>query len=111
VVLLICLVGTYSVNASRFELGLLLAFGIVGYLFRKIGADFSPCILALILGPSLEQTFRQALMRSGGSFAIFVTSPIALTMLVLSLLLLLWNIWRSMRPEKAAWEKALASEE
>ena len=72
VVLLICLVGTYSVNASRFELGLLLSFGILGYLFRKIGADFSPCILALILGPSLEQTFRQALMRSGGSFAIFV---------------------------------------
>ena len=111
VVLLICLVGTYSVNASRFELGLLLSFGILGYLFRKIGADFSPCILALILGPSLEQTFRQALMRSGGSFAIFVTSPIALTMLVLSLLLLLWNIRRSMRPEKAAWEEALARED
>ena len=55
VVMLICLVGTYSVNASRFELGLLLAFGIVGYLFRKIGVDFAPCILALILGPSLER--------------------------------------------------------
>ena len=50
-------------------------------------------------------------MRSGGSFSIFVRSPIALTLLVLSLVLLLWNIWRSLRPEKAAWEKALASED
>jgi putative tricarboxylic transport membrane protein len=111
VILLICLVGTYSVNASSFELGLLLAFGILGYLFKKIGYDFAPCILALILGPSLERTFRQALMRSGGSFSIFIDSPIALTLLVLSLLLLFWNIRRSFRQEKASWEEALASED
>jgi putative tricarboxylic transport membrane protein len=111
VIMLICLVGTYSVNSSRFELGILMAFGVAGYVFKKIQYDFAPCILALILGPSLERAFRQSLMRSGGSFSIFMESPIALTLLVLTSLLLIWNIWRSFRPEKASWEKALEARE
>ena len=110
VIMLICLVGTYSVNASRFELGILMAFGVVGYVFKKIQYDFAPCILALILGPSLERAFRQSLMRSGGSFSIFMESPIALTLLTLTSLLVIWNLWRSFRPKKAAWEKALEGE-
>ena len=111
VIMLICLVGTYSVNASRFELGILMAFGVTGYVFKKIQYDFAPCILALILGPSLERAFRQSLMRSAGSFSIFVESPIALTLITLTCLLVIWNLWRSFRPEKAAWEKALAEGE
>jgi putative tricarboxylic transport membrane protein len=107
VVMLICLVGTYSVSSSRFELGILMVFGIAGYVFRKIQYDFAPCILALILGPSLERAFRQSLMRSGGSFSIFMESPIALTLITLTCLLVIWNLWRSFRPQKASWEKAL----
>ncbi|MDA8125239.1 MAG: tripartite tricarboxylate transporter permease [Deltaproteobacteria bacterium] len=110
VIMLICLVGTYSVNSSRFELGILMAFGVAGYVFKKIQYDFAPCILALILGPSLERAFRQSLMRSGGSFTIFMESPIALTLIVLTGALLIWNLWRSYRPQKAAWEKALEGE-
>jgi len=107
IILLICLVGTYSVNSSSFELLLLVGFGIFGYVFRKLEADIAPFILAMIIGPMLEMAFRQSLMRSAGSFAIFWESTISLILLIASGLLLLWNIYRSLRPAKAAWEKAL----
>jgi len=64
-------------------------------------------MLAMIIGPTMEISFRQSLMRSGGSFAIFLRSPIAVTLITVSFLLFCWNIYRGLRPAKAAWEKAL----
>jgi putative tricarboxylic transport membrane protein len=107
VILLICLVGTYSVNSSVFELSVLLVFGILGYFIRKIQYDMAPLILAMIIGPTMELSLRQALMRSDGSFLIFLESPITMTLISLSVLLLCWNIYRGLRPKKASWEKAL----
>jgi len=107
VILLICLVGTYSVNSSVFELSVLLFFGILGYFIRKIKYDMAPLILAMIIGPTMELSLRQALMRSDGSFAIFWESPITMTLIGVSLLLLVWNIYRGIRPTKASWETAL----
>ena len=107
IILLICLVGTYAMNSSVFELAILLVFGVLGYIFRKVEFDIAPFVLAMIIGPTLEMAFRQSLMRSGGSFAIFFGSPIAFTLIVLSCLLFIWNIYRSLRPTKASWEKAL----
>ena len=75
---LICLVGTYSVNSSIFELVILLGFGVIGYVFRKLEYDIAPFILAMIIGPVIEMAFRQSLMRSGGSFSIFMESPICI---------------------------------
>ena len=106
VILLICLVGTYSVNSSIFELVILLSCGVLGYIFRKLEFDIAPFILAMIIGPALEMAFRQSLMRSAGSFSIFFKSHIACTLLALSCLLFVWNIYRAVRPKKA-WEKAL----
>ena len=106
VILLICLVGTYSLNSSVVELVILLFFGVLGYTFRKLDFDIAPFILAMIIGPTLEMSFRQSLMRSAGSFSIFLKSPIACTLIVLSCLLFIWNIFRAVRPKKA-WEKAL----
>jgi putative tricarboxylic transport membrane protein len=107
VILLICLVGTYAVNSSVVELIILLVSGILGYLFRKLDFDMAPFILAMIIGPTMEMTFRQSLMRSGGSFSIFWKSPISLVLFALSGVLLLWNIYRALRPKRASWEKAL----
>jgi putative tricarboxylic transport membrane protein len=101
VILLICLVGTYSVNLSSFELLVLLGSGTLGYFFRKLHYDLAPFILALIIGPTLEETFRQSLMRSAGSFSIFWQSPIALVFIGISTLLLVWNLYRALwRSEK-----------
>jgi len=97
IVLLICLVGTYSINSSTFELLVLIGSGVLGYIFRKLGYDLAPFILALILGPAMELSFRQSLMRSAGSFSIFWDSPIALTLISLSVLLFLWNLSKSLR--------------
>ena len=110
-ILLICLIGTYSVNTSTFELVILLGFGAFGYIFRKLEYDIAPFILAMIIGPTFEMSFRQSLMRSGGSFAIFWESPITVTIIALSLLLFLWNIYRALRPQRASWEKALEENE
>ena len=107
IILLICLVGTYSVNLSTFELVILIGFGIFGYVFRKLEFDIAPFILAMIIGPMLEMAFRQSLMRSAGSFLIFIGSPISLVLITVSGLLLFWNIFRSLRSTKAAWENAL----
>ncbi len=96
IILLICLIGTYSVNLSSFELLILLGSGVLGYFFRKLGYDLAPFILALIIGPTLEETFRQSLMRSGGSFAIFWERPITLTLILFSFFLLAWNIYKSL---------------
>ena len=107
IILLICLVGTYSVNLSTFELVIVLGFGVLGYVFRKLQYDIAPFVLAMIIGPTLEMAFRQSLMRSGGSFSIFWQSTIAMTLILSSCLLFLWNLYRSLRPRKASWEKAL----
>ena len=106
IILLICLVGTCSLNSSVVELGILLFFGVLGYIFRKLNFDIAPFILAMIIGPTLEMSFRQSLMRSAGSFSIFFKSPIACTLITLSCLLFVWNIFRAVRPKKT-WEKAL----
>jgi len=97
VILLICLVGTYSISLSRFDMIVLLAAGVVGFLFRKLKYDLAPFVLALIIGPTIEESLRQALMRSGGSFEIFWQSPIALSLLLVALTALLVNVYRGLR--------------
>jgi putative tricarboxylic transport membrane protein len=107
VILLVCLVGTYAVNSSVVELIILLVSGVLGYLFRKLDFDIAPFILAMIIGPTMEMTFRQSLMRSGGDFSIFLKSPISLVLLALCGVLLLWKIYRALRSRRASWERAL----
>jgi putative tricarboxylic transport membrane protein len=111
IILLICLIGTYSVNSSPVELAILLGSGVLGYLFKKWQYDIAPLVLAIILGPGAELALRQSLMRSGGSFSIFWESPIALTLMAFSGLLFLWNVFRSVRPGKASWKKAFEESE
>jgi len=110
IILLICLIGTYSINNSTVELYILLIFGVMGYTFRKLQFDIAPLVLAMIIGPMIELALRQALMRSAGSFDIFWNSPIAVTLIIMSVLLFLWNVYRALQPTKTIWEKALAEE-
>jgi len=91
-ILLICLIGTYSVSLSQFDLLCLLGSGVLGYIFRKLRYDLAPFVLALIVGPTMEESLRQALMRSGGSFSIFWESPIALGFIAGACLLFFWSI-------------------
>ncbi len=101
IIMLVCLVGVYTVNLDTFELTVLLGAGVFGYLFRCWGLEIAPLVLAMILGPNAEIAFRQSLLRSGGSFTIFLHSPISLTLIVVSCLLLSWNIYRSVSAKPA----------
>lgn len=91
-ILLVCFVGVYSVNLSGTDLWIMAVSGVVGYLLRKLKFDPAPIVLAMVLGPMMEQALRQALMMSRGEFGIFVTRPIAVTMLGLALLLLVFHM-------------------
>jgi putative tricarboxylic transport membrane protein len=87
-VLAFCIVGCYSVSNSVTDVWIMLAMGGIGYGLRKFGFDLAPVALGLVLGPMLELSLRQSLALSGGTYAIFLERPIALTMFVLALVLL-----------------------
>ena len=76
-VLLLCLVGAYSINNSLLDVTVLIIMGAVGYLFKKLKFDPAPIAVAMVLGPVLENALRQSLRISGGSPLIFVQRPIS----------------------------------
>jgi len=87
-ILLFCLIGSYSVNNSVVEVIIMILFGFVGYILRKFEYEEAPLVLAFILGPMLERNFRQSLIMSDGRLAIFVERPISAVAFIISLLLL-----------------------
>ncbi len=107
ILLLVCLVGTYSMDYDTFPLWVLLIAGVVGYIFQKLKMPLGPLVLANVLGPMTEMSFRQSLMSSNGSFSIFFKSPIAASLIIISFLLFFWNIYRALRPAKTTWEQVL----
>jgi putative tricarboxylic transport membrane protein len=84
--ILFMIIGSYSVARSSFDLTLLLAFGLLGYLLKKLDFDATPLVLAFVLGDKIEVSLRQSLMMGHGSPAILVDRPIALALLVLVLI-------------------------
>jgi putative tricarboxylic transport membrane protein len=104
-IILFCLIGVYSVNSSTFHLLLMIIFGAVGYLMRKLGYEGAPLILALILGPMLEKALRQSLLMSRGSFMIFINRPIAAITLGIAAILLLSNLLPYVKRRRREYEK------
>jgi len=88
-------VGVYAVNNSVVDVWIMSAAGLLGYVLRKLDFEIAPIILGLVLAPMLELSFRQSLAMSAGSYAIFVTRPIAAVMLLIALAFLLLGV-RSM---------------
>ncbi len=83
-ILLFCLAGAYSVNSNPADMLIMVIFGVVGYLMRKLRFEAAPFVLAFILGPLIEMAFRQSLVLSRGSFKIFLQKPVSLTFLCLA---------------------------
>jgi len=100
-VLLFCVLGAYGINNNVFDIFVMLAFGIAGYLLNKKGYEAPPLILAFVLGPLFEVNLRRSLLISQGSFSIFITRPIALGVLICCFLLAivpLYESWRRAKP-------------
>jgi len=85
-ILVISTIGIFAINGNTLELFFGLAFGVIGYVFRKIDIPVAPMVLSLVLGGIMEQSFRQAMTISSGHPKIFVGSPICITLVVLSVL-------------------------
>lgn len=101
IVLFTC-IGVYSTSNSTFDVWVLLAFGIVGYLMALLRLEVVPVLLGLILGPMLEENFRRTLLLSRGSFSVFVERPITAVALGVCAFLLLWTVWGSLRSRVTA---------
>lgn len=88
-IVVLCVVGSYSINMNLFDVGVMVFFGILGYFLTKLKVPTSPAVLGLILGPLAESHFRRALLMSGGATNTFFQSPIALAFLAMTCLTLL----------------------
>jgi putative tricarboxylic transport membrane protein len=95
-ILLFSLIGVFSLNNNLAEIFLMILFGVFGFLVRKFGYEAAPLILALVLGPMMENAFRQSLILSGGSFSIFLERPIALTLIGSALILLIFPMLKNL---------------
>ena len=100
-VVIFCVVGAYSFGTNLFDLWTMLGFGILGYLMRKLDLPQAPLVFAVVMGPMIEVSFRQALTMSRGDLHIFVASPISFSLVVATLLVLvLPPAWQRV---KRAW--------
>lgn len=88
IIIMCCIVGTYSVRNSMFDVWLMMGFGVLGYLLEKINFPLVSIILGLVLGPIAESELRRALSMSQGDFSIFIERPISATLLSIAFLLL-----------------------
>ncbi len=108
-ILFFCLVGAYSLNNNTGEMVIMLVFGVVGYFLRKFKYPLAPVILAMVLGPMLEASLRRSLLMSSGSGMIFLTQPISLAMILISVVLLIFSAMPATK--KTRGELALAGDE
>ena len=93
VILLFCIVGSFSINNSGFGVLLMLVFGVVAWLMEENGFPVAPAILGIVLGAMLEENFISSIIKADGAFPAFFARPIAGTLGVFTLLLWLSPLW------------------
>lgn len=88
-------IGSYAVSNSIIDVFIMIFFGVIGLIFRRLDIPLAPLVLTLVLGPVMESSLRESLQISSGDFSIFATRPIALTFLVIALVILFGSIFGS----------------
>ncbi len=105
VIVVICAIGAYTVHNAMLDIWLMVVFGVVGYLFKKLDYPLAPLVLALVLGDKAEDSFRQAMLLSQGELSILWSNSLVGTISTLAILLLLWPLISfaiaKVRPPKA----------
>ncbi|HZE46311.1 MAG TPA: tripartite tricarboxylate transporter permease, partial [Xanthobacteraceae bacterium] len=87
-IFIVCAVGAYAVSNSFLDVVLMMGFGVLGYLFKKLSYPIAPLVLATVIGDKAEDAFRQAMLMSKGSLGIFFSNMLVATLVTLSILLL-----------------------
>lgn len=100
VIIIFCIVGSYAVNNSLFDVKMLFLFGLLGYIMEKFDFPLPPLIIAFMLGVILERSMRQALIMSHGSFTILFTRPIPIIFWILTALSLIGIISKQIKKGK-----------
>jgi putative tricarboxylic transport membrane protein len=92
VIVVICAIGAYTVHNNMFDVAMMLVFGVVGYVFKKLRYPLAPLVLALVLGDMAETAFRQSMLLSGGNVGVFFSNGLVASIMTLALLILCWPL-------------------
>lgn len=104
-ILMFCLIGSYSLNNSIFEVLIMIVFGFIGYLMKKFNYEAAPLVLALVLGPLFETALRRSLLLQQGDLTIFFTRPISAILLVIAIALIVLPLIPKIRKKVASVPK------
>ncbi len=106
VIFVLCVVGGYAPTQDLHDVWLMLVFGVVGYLLRKLDYPMAPMVLAIVLGPLAESSLRQSLLLSRGSLTVFFERPISGPIMGIALLLFLLPVFKALKRRRAAAHEA-----
>ena len=87
-----CAIGAFAIQNAMFDVWLMLVFGVVGYVFKKLNIPLAPFTLALVLGNRAESSFRLSMIGSGGDLRVFWSNWLVGTITTLALILLFWPL-------------------
>jgi putative tricarboxylic transport membrane protein len=87
-----CAIGAFAIQNAMFDIWLMLIFGVVGYVFKKIGIPLAPFTLALVLGNRAEDSFRLSMIGAGGDVLVFWSNGLVGSITTLALILLFWPL-------------------
>jgi TctA family transporter len=99
-IVLFCSIGVYSTNNNTFDIWMVAIFGVIGYLFIKLGTEPAPLLLGFILGPMMEEYLRRALLLSRGDWSVFVTRPLSASLLAAAVVLLVVVLMPSVKSKR-----------
>ena len=97
VIVVICAIGAYTVHSSMFDVVMMMVFGVVGYLFKKLKYPMAPLVLALVLGDMAEASFRQSMLLSQGDVSIFWSNKLVGGIAGLAVVMLIWPLLSSVK--------------
>jgi putative tricarboxylic transport membrane protein len=92
IIMVVCAIGSFTVKNAIFDVWMMVVFGILGYLFKKLQYPLAPLVLAIVLGDNAEASFRQAMLFSQGNMRIFLETPLVASITVLAFFLLFWPL-------------------
>jgi putative tricarboxylic transport membrane protein len=99
-IVLFCAIGVYSTNNNTFDIWMVGMFGVLGYMFIKLGIEPAPLVLGLILGPMMEENLRRALLLSRGDWTVFFTRGLSASLLAIAAALLLIVLLPAVRKKR-----------
>ena len=109
IIVTVCLAGAYTVASSAFDLWIMLAFGVAGYVMKKLDYPIAPLVLAMVIGDKAEDAFRQSMLLSQGSLGILWSNPLVGTISTIAILFLLWPLAAAFLGWRRAGKSALAA--